>query len=300
VLNQEVQIYTDLANNLIEQGKLVEAEVLLRDILLGPYARKTGQTIGHLLSAMAKAYLVQGCFEDAASLARGRVNIYTSTGTNCTSVPLNEARRISAHASSAIEDYDRAIEQYETISAGLKGRPEMFENLFKYDPDWAVALLAVGRGSVAEKRIRAANVHLRNKYGESHYRTLEMVSLGAVQKYLSRDSKEALQQFQKSVPNMLTSINSSGEKTTRDASRGKGLRFILEHYMGLLEEVQAGKVPAPKGFDAASASFQASEAIRNQSVQQSVAASSARRLQATRHSHLWYGIRRMPIWKSRP
>ena len=273
---EAVYAETDLAINLMRQGRLVEAESVARDVL-----RRT--TSNFLIPAHVSAPVLvrltqilfeQGRFGDSQTLAREAVKLYGAVCASEGSLGLAIARDVLGKSLVAQRRWQEALVQYEAIRQGLANDPETFRSKFAGNLDWAVALLYVGKADEAASMLRTALARNEKRLGKKHYRTAEVRGFVAVVRAATGDRDGALRGFAAATPILLSRSREADDESSTFAIRDRRQQLILESYMSVLADNQG---PALRGgVDAAAEAFRLADAARGRSVQRALSASAAR------------------------
>jgi len=114
------------------------------------------------------------------------------------------------------------------------------------------------------------------RVGEKHYDTATARGTLAVGLMKAHRDADAAREFRASIPLLMAGAreNADDDNTTVVAARSQRLRNIVESYIALLDRDRSGK----RGDEAAIETFALADSIRGHSVQQALAASSARML----------------------
>jgi CHAT domain-containing protein len=269
----ERAVKVDLAKNLLLQGRLTEAEALVRAQLKAFHLQN--RHAAPCLLVLSRIYMEQNRFEPAFRLADAAERAYIADGAHCSSLYLNLARHAAAEALMGLERWGEALAQYETIrDAMMPHTPEAFESRFSGDPDWALALLAAGRASEAAGMLKIALAEAEDRYGSDHVRTSEIRGLLAVALLKNGDRPGAEEAFERSFPNLVENRDQTPAET--ETASDRRLVFVLEHYMSFLADTQADRDIPPGPTDPVQRCFQVAETIRSRRVQQDVAAGASR------------------------
>ncbi|MFH1980929.1 MAG: CHAT domain-containing tetratricopeptide repeat protein [Pseudomonadota bacterium] len=265
----------DLAENLLLQGRVVEAEVEIRDVMNHPMARVPIRKARAAL-VLSRIYYEQGRYADAARVARTAVAAFIAAETHCSSYFLNMARQVEARSLAAMAQWDAALAVFEGIRSAMVVQPELYRLWFDGDPDWIMALMGAGRQADAGAMLAVALEKSIDLFGDEHYTSAEITGLYGVHALLSGDIPGAFSRYAAAAPALMGNAAQAGSESDALAARNRRKAFILEHYLDLLAQVQAGRVTGPAGVDAAEVSFRVAESIRGSSVQQAVKALSSR------------------------
>ncbi len=259
-----------LALNFLRQGRLVEAEIVARDVLLevlersGKYSRITAGLARRLAGILNE----QGRFEESATLARAALEIYRTIGTPESALILNAARSILAASHIALGDFDEALATYDAIADGMAENQASFEAFFADNPLWGWALLKAGRPAEAKEKLETAFERRMERLGAKHYRTAETRGLLAVALAMTDQREAALAAFAEAVPILMTRSRRTADG---EAAQDRLRAYIIESYIAALVGADG------QGVDGATAeTFRLASMIRGQSVQRAMSASSAR------------------------
>ena len=272
----QMDLEIDLIENLILQGRLLEAEVLTREILQGwlVYSSRIRWARGYLV--LSKILFKQGRYREAEYVAKCAILLYNQEAAHCSSFYLNLSRHMLAKSLMAQERWTEAIEQFEAISAGLKDDPDLFKAAFAGDVDWAIALLATGQNAKAADHLKTAFQLTSRQLGKNHYRTAVIRGTIAAVHAAVGDKETALADFAKAVPHILEQFRKTETATRTRSAKDPYLIYIIESYMNLLTEIYATPMETKIGIDALGTSFMLSDFVRAHSVQRAVSACSSR------------------------
>ena len=256
------------------QGRYAEAEVDARRALLsrlkdtGKYSAVTPRYV----SSLAGILVEEGRYDEAERLVRVALDINQTVGIGddapSTVQLLSQLagiltlKRNNAEANALYVRIDKAVASWE------QQRRQIFELnpsriLSLYDSSQVDAGIAV-----AERLVKA----LTARVGESHFDTASARGTLAIGLMRAGRDVDAVREFKVAVPVMLANAreNADDEDTTVIAARNQRLQTIVESYFTLLARTQG------KTGEVGEETFALADAIRGRSVQQALAASSAR------------------------
>ncbi len=264
------QFSPDFGEVLFMLGRPVEAELLLRKSLRrsGWGTRSTHRF--RSLATLGRLYYQQGRYADAEMMNKAAIGGYHLNGFSCTQVDLNIAYQYLAQALLAQDRPTEALEQFEIIKRNMRYNQRIFNIRFANDPDWAYALLAVGNYNRAETMLQGALKSARGLYGDDHHQTAEIRGLLAVAQYRQSKNSASGRNFEKALPLLLHHSRAADAQTGVRVAFNRRLAGIVEAYMAFIADSQGN------GETAAVRTFPLADAIRGQSVQQAVMASSMR------------------------
>ncbi len=261
-----------LARNLALQGRLLEAEVEVREALkeaVGLAGRESGE-MARILAFFGDILLLQGRTEDCVRLVHAGIRNLEASGFPKDSYWNGELLRILGDASVAKGGFREAMDQFNTYREDMRENPYAL-NLLSRNPNFMLSLLATGRTEEAVRTISDGHRHSLEYFGETDYRTAEMRALlGMAHIALGRDD-QAMQDFGASIPLLLK--GSGGES---DGLRGTRLRFIIEAYMALLARIHERGEENRFRIDAPAEIFRIGQALNSSMVHSALGASGAR------------------------
>ena len=272
----QLDLRFDLIENLIFQGRLLEAEALAREILQERlvYKSRIRRARGRLV--LSKILFRQARYREAEYVAKCAILLYNQEAADCSSIYLNLSRHMLAKSLMAQGRWAEAIEQFEAISVGLKNDPDLFKARFAGDVDWAIALLATGRNAEAAEQLKSGLKLTSRQVGKNHYRTAVIRGVIAVTHAYNDDKEAALAGFAEAVPLIVKQFRKANTATRTRSTKDPHLIFIIESYMNLLADIQATPLETKMGIDALETSFTLADFVRAHSVQRAVSACSAR------------------------
>ena len=276
--NQPPRAYTnlgyvirgELARALARQGRLVEAEVETRAVLLGRLAiqgRYAPETLSSVLG-LGDILLEQGRPAEAHRLGRVAFDSLEQMKVDPASGMYARALRQVARAQSQQGEWQAAAATYEDLRKRMAGNPDVLRQAFDSNAHWGMVSL---RGGNAEEARRVmTNVVARNvqTLGERHWDTaISRGMLGAAKGRLG-DTAGALAEFDAATPILLQSSRQADDEEGGSAQRDSQLRVVFESALRALS--------ASNRAGSAEESFRLADAIRGQGVQRALAQSSAR------------------------
>ena len=257
-----------------KQGRLAEAEVDARRALLSRLkdTGKYNSVTPRFVMGLAGILVDQGRYEEAEKLGRVALEINKTVGvpedSQATVQLLSQLagiltlRRLNAEASEMFARIDKAV-------AGWDPQRRL---VFELNPARILSLYGSGQ---LDAGIAAAEQLVKKQMartGENHFDTASARGTLAVGLMRARRDAEAIREFKAAIPVMMASANENAddENTTVVAARSQRLQTIVETYLLLLGRAEAA------GKDVGEETFSLADAIRGRSVQQALAASSAR------------------------
>lgn len=261
-----------LANNLIMQGRLAEAELSIRNVLqrrLSRLGRYSPPTAG-VVAQFARLLNEQGRYRDAEKMARAAIEIHQAIGTAVASTSLINARRQLGRALVAQYRWQDALPVFEEMSAGI-AQDEALSRAGRGDPNWGLALVKTGRPEKAVSMLENAFKSWEARVGSAHYETAERRGYFAMALAETGQKQRALAEFQEATKVLLAPGRMGSDEDSGDSARAWRLAVILEGYIKLLYELRN-----ELGARAAAEAFRLADAARGQSTQRALSASGAR------------------------
>ena len=256
------------------QGRLAEAEVDARRALLARLKDqgKYNPTTPRFILGLADILVEQGRYAEAEQLARVCLEINTTVGVAEDSLAnvqllsqlggILNLQRKGEEAISVFARIDKAITNWEPA------RREAFElNGSRIASLYASGQVAAGIAA-AEQLVKRQIARV----GEGHFDTASARGTLAIGLMRAGRDQEAIREFKTAIPILMASSreNADDDDTTAVAARSQRLQGIVESYLTMLarDKNAAGDIGAE--------TFSLADAVRGRSVQQALAASSAR------------------------
>lgn len=265
-----------LGNNLVRQGRPVEAEINWREIIaesvrgFGRYSNVTADAA----TGLARALLEQGRFDDAETLAETTLEIWQTIQAPPSSVSLQQTRRLLTDIWILQEDWLGASRMFAQIEQGLADDPESRQRLLDQNPGYALTLMNSGQAEHARNVLTLAYETKRNSLGQKHQETAELGALYATVVQAAGEKEKALALYQATVPILLSrSRRSTGNL---GAVYERRLALILEGYIGLLADLYLENTAQPAAGEYRSRAFQLADQARGRVVQAALDKSAAR------------------------
>jgi CHAT domain-containing protein/Tfp pilus assembly protein PilF len=265
---------TWLAANLMEQNRLVEAEVEARRVvkevigLTGKDSEATGRAIVRLGEILRR----QGRLGDAEKLIKTGVSIIENSDLPSDSYLMGHSRMLYGNVLTDKNYFTEAMKEFDLARASLCNNRYLYEKVFARNPNLILSLLKNGRTDEAMQLIDAAyNIYNKNLSGE-HIWTAEILGLRGIANVEMKRFKKAVDDFSRSIPVLLSSrIGSEGNYSIK-------IRFkiIVEAYIKLLVQLHGSRGEDELRIDAVAETFRLADAIRGYTLRSALGASVAR------------------------
>jgi len=264
----------DLADVIARQGRLVEAEIKIRQLLDSEFSkgryRSNKLRKAYLLRQLAYILFNQGRYQDAQWIAEKTVALYDTLCATKGSVFVAQAKQMLAESHAAQARWQDAVQVFESIHTDLaQENPHIFNRFFKSNIDWAISLIMLARGDEAVNLLKAALSDNEKNKDSDGVETAEIKAFLGTALFLSNDHSNALENFQQSISILTTAPEYKDNKVN-----SRRLVIAIESYMALLDEVK--KTVLVSGLNVSEIMFQLSQWALNSTTQSALSASSAR------------------------
>ena len=263
-----------LAENLLNQGRLVDAEMEAREALKEAIGLggKQSPLVGYVLLTLGNILINQGRLEEAEQICKTSGHIMEESGISTYSSQLGSARTAIGNIMIARKDYTAAMKQFDIAREGMLENKYLYETAFSLNPNLIIALVKAGRIEDAIRCINHAYEIKKSFLGETHPDTLELIALRAMARVAENRNNLALQDFSLSVPFMLQQSTSS----TIDYLKRQRLQVIFESYLDFLARIHGTPLEKEMGIHAEEYSFKIANTLSGQTLYGAVGESSAR------------------------
>ncbi len=256
------------------QGRLAEAEVDARRALLSRL-KDTGKynpVTPRYVVGLAGILVEEGRYDEAEQLARVALEINQTVGIPDDSLPTVQLLSQLGGILTLERKNREAGAVYERIEKSIANWEPQRRQVFELNPSRILALYDSGQ---IESGIAAAKELVKStneRVGENHFDAASARGTLAVGLMHAGRDAEAIREFKAAIPVMLANAgeNADDENTTVVAARSQRLQTIVENYLALLARAQGAT------GEVGEETFGLADAIRGRSVQQALAASSAR------------------------
>jgi tetratricopeptide (TPR) repeat protein len=196
-----------LARNLVGQGRLAEAEIEVRQGLLGALkrlGRDAPETANGALQ-LASILVEQGRYGEAEKLARAAVSIYEETGNGSGSWNLADGRLSVGQAQSLQGKWSDAMATYNRMRSDLAGDTDGQRRYYDEHAAVSVALVMTGHAQEAIPAFEKALQYGTRLFGERSYHTAETRGFYGMALAAGGQRDRALAEFRLAVPILLQS-----------------------------------------------------------------------------------------------
>jgi len=262
-----------LATNLMQQGRLVEAEKEARMAageamnIYGKYAAITAAA----LQTLGEVILAKGDLTNADILSSTQIEILEHLGLSLDEEIMIRAQLFRSEVSNAAYDFSAAMKTYDSALAGMQDNPYLYRRCTGRNSDLILCLIKNRRIPEAEKLIREARgfnqrFRLKTPYGEAETLALEAMVLHA-----GRNFRMAHERFSNAIPDLVGIIKAPDS----NFQKRRRANILLQFYIDMLLEIYSQQKEMAYGIDVVNEIFKLTDA-RYSRVGSALSESSAR------------------------
>ncbi|MGY8684615.1 CHAT domain-containing tetratricopeptide repeat protein [Bradyrhizobium sp. UFLA05-153] len=256
------------------QGRLAEAEVDTRRALLARL-KDTGKynpVTPRFVMGLAGILVEEGRYEEAEQIGRVALEINKTVGVPEESQATVQLLSQLAGMLTLRRKTPEANEMYARIDKAVANWDPQRRQVFELNPSRILSLYASGQidaGIAAAEQLVKKQV---GRVGENHFDAASARGTLAIGLMRAHRDAEAIREFKAAIPIMMANAreNADDENTTVVAARTQRLQGTVENYFLLLARAEG------TSNEVGEETFSLADAIRGRSVQQALAASSAR------------------------
>jgi CHAT domain-containing protein len=228
-------IHIGIANALLWQGRLLEAEIWARKSIVyhGRFM------LPRIFITLSRIFYEQGQFEKSETLALSALDMFQNNFPGLSCVPVDSlARALSRGALArtylAQGRYAEALAQFELIKMEMATNPETFERIFGGNLDWGLALLMSGQVDASKAQLQRASEKAAYRFGPYDYAAMEARALLAVALAAAGDTGNARAALDTFFNRLVSSQGDQPAAIVGYFSRQRRLEIIAEGYIALL------------------------------------------------------------------
>ena len=257
-----------------KQGRLAEAEVDARRALLSRL-KDTGKynpVTPRYVMGLAGILVDEGRYEEAEQLGRVALEINKTVGVPDDSQSTVQLLSQLAGILNLQRKNAEANDMFARIDKAVANWDPQRRQVIELNPARILALYNSGQldaGIAAAEQLVKKQI---GRVGENHFDAASARGTLAIGLMRARRDADAIREFKAAIPVMMANANENAddENTTVVAARSQRLQAIVESYLLLLARAEG------TGSGVGEETFSLADAIRGHSVQQALAASSAR------------------------
>jgi len=262
----------ELALVYLEQQRLDEAELLLREVLKSSLQRdgRNSRMVGLTLDSLSRVIRERGRYSEALVIADWAARTFVEAGFPTQSLERFDTGKLRATLIATVGRSAEAVKLFDELQQVALAETRHGSIMEAKTLEAVTAYLEVGRIpdglSVSDKLL----ADFSRFYGPDHYNSAEARAYRAMALHRSNQSDEARREFERAITTLIDPSKASGKQQTAPA-RNERLRRILNAYLELL----VGGKTTPTDKDKAEA-FRIADVARWQSVQKAVTGSALR------------------------
>jgi len=186
-------------NNLIEAE--LEWRSILKGIigLAGKESEGTGSVLGHMGENLQK----QGRLVEAEKLLRAGIRIMKETGLSADSYFVGRIRMFHANVLTEQYKFFEAMQEFDLVRKNLLDNNYLYEKIFARNANLILSLIKTDRVKEAFTLISAAHAVYTKNYGDQNYARAEMRGLRGLAYAKMNKLKQAIEDFSEAVPILL-------------------------------------------------------------------------------------------------
>jgi len=269
----------DFSQNLMQQGRLSESELIARTALkraltvFNPQMRYTAQTAG-IVTQLAKVLLDEGRLEDAEYMAQMAVKFHEKDCSLQGSLGYVNTRKVLASVLAAQGKWDDVITQFMSITSTFSEENYDLDRLFGDNLDWGLALVYTGETVAGFNRLEKNLANTIERHGENSYEVAEVRGLLAIAKIELGMIDIALDDFKRIFPKLVDGRDQLAA-TTGETIHGQRATIIFNNYLDLLGDIYVTKSNEASKMISEEL-FRVSSVTRTNMVQRALAAAATR------------------------
>ena len=262
-----------LAGNLVDQGRLLEAEVEIRRAIsesLGLGGIEAERT-SSLMSTLSRVLIAQGRVDEASHLSEKLLHTLAKLGFSGEEPIFWQARTAYGNVLAVKGDFVGALKQYGYKEEKSEAQEAFYASTgFKKNSLAILCLAKVGRCDEALDLAIAYHQILSKRFGPQSFDAQGILALAGVIYAGQGNPSRAWECFSKSVPSLKAS------SLPDDYLKQRFLQFVLEEYLDFLAGVQEKDLEVQLGLSVRDESFAIADRLRSQTVGGAIYASAAR------------------------
>ena len=263
-----------LIRNLIQQGKLLEAEFETRKALDQSLdlAGKNSVLTGNILLHFVQILQLQGRLQEAESLSKEVTEILEASGIASDSWSMGNARTTQGNIFFTRDNYANAMRVYDQAKIDMKDNQYLFDKYYLRNLNMMVSLIKTGHAEEAGKLVSHVYESNRKIYGDESYAVGESLGIRAMANVKLGKNEEAYNDFSLALA-ILLKIN-LGQLSNPD--RRKRVAMVYESYIDFLSKIRGTDLGKKRKIKSDEESYKIATALSSYSLSGAVGESSAR------------------------
>ena len=262
-----------LIRNLIEQNRLVEAELEARKTIEDSIKFLSEESV-HLLAAntiLAEVLLAQGRLTDAEKVNQASVQGYEQLDLASTYGWWSPYIETLCKILVAKGDYSGAMKEYEFFRGMKESNQYIYDAFYSNNKNVMLALIMTGRSAEAMELIENAYQKTESLLGKNHSQSAELLALRGMVNNSSNNLESAYRDFTESIP-----LIAKSKTYTENRLSNHRFMVILESFLNLLSKIRGSLVENSLSISAPTKAFEISTLLSDSAVQAAVLAGSTR------------------------
>ena len=263
-----------LARSLANQGKLLEAEINIRQVIeltlkyYGANSLQSGATLLEYSSILSE----QDRQSEARTLAQEALKIYKTTGASNASLVVLKTQKAIARYLVAEHKYAEADSLFTEIDAQIEANKANGIQISSNELDWAIAKVKTNQAQAARRMTQALIANLKKQSDPSEKRLAEFEIIDAYALHGMGEEEQAQAIYTKYMPTLLSFDEGDAESGAYTEHQRRIL--ALEDQISILAGLTQSKPDQSKNFMAEA--FKLADVVRGSGVQRALTASAAR------------------------
>jgi CHAT domain-containing protein/Flp pilus assembly protein TadD len=264
--------YLFLSGNLVNQGRLMEAEAAARRAVREALAvGRHSSAAGYALSGLGDALMAQGRLAEAERIYEAAVNILVRLGFPDDALTMGFMKILLGETLAARKEFPAALAVFNQTRDGLVANRFLYDRFFERRPAVVFTHLMAGKVDAAMDMIQRHYPVILRGMGKKSFPAAEWLAFRGMAHAKKKDLDAALTDFATSMPVLIEK-----QKTVKNHADRLRLRSLVEAYMDVLHQVRGSEIASRRGIDPAVEAFRMAETLNHGSVQKALGASGAR------------------------
>jgi len=254
-----------LARNLINQGRLMEAEAEARNglaCLSSPSADLTAERLSWVTGTLAQALDAQGRLEEAEIAQRKRLDFLRRTGSKAVGTS-----RYLAGALAAQERWPEAREAFAVVEAGYAGASLANRAHLHVLVDWHLVQIKAGAASRSLESLAPIISRYEGQFGPNHWKPAQFRAIRGMALTALDQKAQAREELARAIPILLAANTADGGQSAL-GPRNRLIRYAIDTYLVVLTDL--------KGTEAAAEAFILAQQAGGRETQRALAQAGAR------------------------
>jgi len=267
--------YLRLANNLLKQGRLLEAEIKIRD-LLALSSQNVPEARARALDVLGRIFLEQGRYADAEKIMSLAIGEFRDACVEQDNIGLILTRETYGKILVLVGKSAEANAYFKGIQAAVDSEESTFSLLFDDNIFRAMALLREQRWGEARAVLRRSLGNLDARFKGDSYEIAERKGLLAISLVEIGENEQAWKLFSDSIPVLYAGAGSAEISNTTRFTSDYVRKYIFESYLRHTIGHDSKQINSSARNLAIVEGFKLASVLRENSVAQEWALSSAR------------------------